>query len=203
MTTQPTCAASIDDRQSLRAPLLYAVVSLIGFGLAYSLAGTAIGRTAFPAQATGSIVEHDGRAVGSALVAQPFADARYFQPRPSAAKYDPMSASGSNQARSNPDLRKRLAEETAAIAQREGIAESAVPAELATQSGSGLDPHISPRSAQVQAARVAKARGLDEAKVEALIAQHTEAPQFGVLGEPRVNVLELNIALDASTPTTR
>ena len=203
MTTQPTCAASIDDRQSLRAPLLYAVVSLIGFGLAYSLAGTAIGRTAFPAQATGSIVEHDGRAVGSALVAQPFADARYFQPRPSAAKYDPMSASGSNQARSNTDLRKRLAEETAAIAQREGIAESAVPAELATQSGSGLDPHISPRSAQVQAARVAKARGLDEAKVEALIAQHTEAPQFGVLGEPRVNVLELNIALDASTPTTR
>ncbi|MBN7135297.1 K+-transporting ATPase subunit C [Lysobacter enzymogenes] len=203
MTTQPTCATSIDDRQSLRAPLLYAVVSLIGFGLAYSLAGTAIGRVAFPAQAAGSIVEYDGRAVGSALVAQPFADARYFQPRPSAAKYDPMSASGSNQARSNPDLRKRLAEETAAIAQREGIAESAVPAELATQSGGGLDPHISPRSAQVQAARVAKARGLEAAQVEALIAQHTEAPQFGMLGEPRVNVLELNLALDAAASTKR
>lgn len=198
MNAQPACAPSIDDRPSLRAPLLYAAVCLLGFGLAYSLAATAIGRVAFPWQATGSIVERDGRAVGSALVAQPFADARYFQPRPSAAKYDPMAASGSNQARSNPELRKRLAEQTAAIAQREGIDESAVPPELATQSGGGLDPHISPRSAQVQAARVARARGLDVAHIQALIARNTEAPQFGALGEPRVDVLRLNLALDAA-----
>ena len=198
MNTPTTQAASIDDRISLRAPLLFAAVSLLGFGLLYSLAGTALGRVAFPWQATGSIIEHDGHAVGSELIAQPFADAKYFQARPSAAKYDPTAASGSNQARSNPDLRKRVAEDTAAIAKREGIALSAVPAELATQSGGGLDPHISPRAAQVQAARVAKARGLDAGKIDALIAANTEAPQFGGLGQPRVNVLKLNIALDAA-----
>ncbi|MEI2455799.1 potassium-transporting ATPase subunit KdpC [Lysobacter firmicutimachus] len=197
MNVASTQAPNIDDRQSLRAPVLFALVSLLGFGLAYSLAGTAIGRTAFPDQAQGSLIEREGRAIGSALVAQPFVDARYFQPRPSAAKYDPMAASGSNQARSNPDLRKRLSEEAAAIAAREGIAPSEVPAELATQSGGGLDPHISPRSARVQAARVARARGLSVAAVDSLIARHIEAPQFGVLGEPRVNVLQLNLALDA------
>jgi K+-transporting ATPase ATPase C chain len=162
------------------------------------LAGTALGRVAFPAQATGSIIEHDGHAVGSALIAQPFADAKYFQARPSAAKYDPTAASGSNQARRNPDLRKRIADDTAAIAQREGVAVGEVPAELATQSGGGLDPHISPRAAQIQAVRVAKARGVDTAKIEALIAANTEAPQFGVLGQVRVNVLKLNLALDAA-----
>ncbi|MBX9403683.1 potassium-transporting ATPase subunit KdpC [Lysobacter sp. BMK333-48F3] len=197
MNAQPTLHV-IDDRASLRAPLLFAVVSLLGFGFAYSLVGTAIGRAAFPSQATGSIVERDGRAVGSALVAQPFVDARYFQPRPSAAKYDPMAASGSNQARSNPDLRKRLAEETATIAAREGVLAEKVPAELATQSGGGLDPHISPASAEVQAMRVAQARGLSLSAMDALIAQHTEGPQFGLLGEPRVNVLQLNLALDAA-----
>ncbi|MEH6420933.1 potassium-transporting ATPase subunit KdpC [Pseudomonas sp. CGJS7] len=198
MNTQATHNPNIDDRVSLRAPLLFAAVSLLGFGLLYSLAGTALGRVAFPAQAGGSIIERNGQAVGSELIAQPFADARYFQPRPSAAKYDPMAASGSNQARSNPDLRKRIAEDTAAIAQRDGIALSEVPAELATQSGGGLDPHISPRAAQVQAARVAKARGVDVGKIDALIAANTEAPQFGVLGQPRVNVLKLNLALDAA-----
>jgi K+-transporting ATPase ATPase C chain len=198
MNTPTTQAASIDDRIGLRAPLLFAAVALLGFGLLYSLAGTALGRVAFPWQATGSIIEHDGHAVGSALIAQPFSDAKYFQARPSAAKYDPTAASGSNQARSNPDLRKRIADDTAAIAQREGIAVSEVPAELATQSGGGLDPHISPRAAQVQAARVAKARGVDAGKIEALIAANTEAPQFGALGQARVNVLRLNLALDAA-----
>ncbi|ALN85301.1 K+-transporting ATPase, C subunit [Lysobacter capsici] len=178
--------------------MLFAAISLLGSGLLYSLAGTALGRLAFPAQAVGSIIQHDGHAVGSELIAQPFADAKYFQPRPSAAKYDPTAASGSNQARSNPDLRKRIAEDTAAIAQREGIAVADVPAELATQSGGGLDPHLSPRAARIQAARVAKARGLSVAQVEALIASNTEAPQFGVLGMERVNVLKLNLALDAA-----
>ena len=192
-----TTTIPLQDHVGLRAPLLFAAVILLGFGLSYSLAGAALGRVLFPAAATGSTIERNGRVVGSALVAQPFADARYFQPRPSAANYDPMAAAGSNLARSNPDLLKRIAELTLAVAERDGIAPAQVPAELVTQSGGGLDPHLSPRAAQVQMARVAKARGIDIATVEALVAQQTEAPQFGVLGQLRVNVLRLNLALDA------
>ena len=187
---------ALEDRVSLRAPLAFALVILLGFGLLYSLAGTALGRLVFPQQATGSIVMVDGKARGSSLVAQPFNDARYFQPRPSAAGYDPMAAAGSNLARSNPDLRKRIDELTGQVAQRDGITAAQVPGELVTQSGSGLDPHLSPISAQVQIARVAEARGMSEAEVTAVVAAHTESPQFGWLGEPRVNVLELNLALD-------
>lgn len=194
MTTTTT---QLQDHVGLRAPLLFAGVILLVFGLLYSLTGAALGRMLFPAAATGSTIERDGHVIGSALVAQPFADARYFQPRPSAANYDPMAAAGSNLARSNPDLHKRIAEATLAVAEREGIAPAQVPAELVTQSGGGLDPHLSPRAARVQVARVAKARGIDIATVEALVTQQTEAPQFGVLGQPRVNVLQLNLALDA------
>ena len=190
-------STTLQDNIGLRAPLLFAVVILVLFGLLYSLAGTALGRLLFPAQATGSTLQRDGHVVGSALVAQPFADARYFQPRPSAANHDPMAAAGSNQARSNPDLQKRIAEAVIAVAERDGIAPAQVPIELASQSGGGLDPHITPAGARVQVARVARARGLDPAAVEALVAQATETPQFGVLGQTRVNVLRLNLALDA------
>lgn len=196
-TTSLSQTRTIDDRTPLRAPLLFALVVLLGFGLLYCLAGTALGRLAFPWQATGSLALQDGKARGSTLVAQPFADARYFQPRPSAANYDPMAAAGSNLARTNPDLRKRMAETAIAVAERDGIAVSEVPAELITQSGGGLDPHLSPRAAQVQVARVAKARGLSVADVDAMVVAHTLPRQFGLLGEPRVNVLELNLALDA------
>lgn len=191
-TTHP-----LQDHVGLRAPLLFAAVILLGFGLLYSLAGATLGRVLFPVAATGSTIARDGHVVGSALVAQPFADARYFQPRPSAANYDPMAAAGSNLARSNPDLRARIAELTLAVAEREGIAPAQVPAELVTRSGGGLDPHLSPPAARVQVARVAKARGIDIATVEGLLARQIEAPQFGVLGQPRVNVLQLNLALDA------
>jgi K+-transporting ATPase ATPase C chain len=187
----------LKDQGALRGASAFAFVILLGMGLLYSLAGTALGRGLFPQQATGSIVMREGKAVGSSLVAQPFADARYFQPRPSAASYNPMSASGSNQARTNPDLRKRIAETTAAVAARDGIAVQDVPGELVTQSGGGLDPDIGPAGAQVQIARVAQARNLDPKQVAELVAAHTEAPQFGFLGRPRVNVLELNLALDA------
>ncbi len=193
-------AAVLEDRSPLRASLVFTVVILVGFGLLYSLAGTALGRLLFPHQASGSIILVDGKARGSALVAQPFADARYFQPRPSAAGYDPMAAAGSNMARSNPDLRKRIAALTQEVARREGIAPAQVPGDLVTQSGGGLDPHVSPAGAQVQIARVAKARGLSEGDVGAVVAAHTEAPQFGVLGGARVNVLQLNLALDALKP---
>ena len=187
----------LHDQGALRASLAFALVILLGMGLLYSLAGTAIGRSLFPQQATGSIVTHDGKQVGSALVAQPFADARYFQPRPSAAGYNPMSAAGSNQARTNPDLRKRIAETTAAVAARDGIAAQDVPGELVTQSGGGLDPDLSPAGAQVQIARVAQARKMDPKQVAELVAATTQSQQFGLLGEPRVNVLQLNLALDA------
>lgn len=189
--------ASIQDHAVLRPSLVFAVVILLGMGLLYSLTGTVIGRVLFPQQATGSIVSRDGQQVGSLLVAQPFADARYFQPRPSAAGYNPMSAAGSNQARTNPDLRKRIADTRAAVAARDGIAAEDVPGELVTQSGGGLDPDISPDGARVQIARVAQARHLDPAQVERLVVLHTRGPQFALLGQSRVNVLALNLALDA------
>ena len=190
-------AQPLQESVGLRAPLLFAAVILLVFGLLYALAGTALGRLLFPMQATGSVIEREGRVVGSALVAQPFADARYFQSRPSAANYDPMAAAGSNMARSNPALRKRISEAVIAVAKRDGIAPSAVPMELVTQSGGGLDPHVSPTGARVQVARVAKARGLDPAAVQGLVDAATESPQFGLLGQPRVNVLRMNLALDA------
>lgn len=108
-----------------------------------------------------------------------------------------MAAAGSNMARSNPDLRKRIDELAQVVAARDGIVPAQVPCELVTQSGGGMDPHLSPAGAQVQVARIAKARGIDVATIEDLLARHTESPQFGVLGRPRVNVLRLNLALDA------
>jgi K+-transporting ATPase ATPase C chain len=189
--------SALDNGYNLRASLGLAVVALLVMGLLYSLAGAGLGRVLFPYQATGSIIERDGKAVGSALIPQPFVADRYFQARPSGPNYDPMAAAGSNQARSNPDLRKRIDEARVAVAAREGVAATEVPIELITQSGGGLDPHVTPRGAQVQAARVAKARGWELAQVEQLIAQHTEGRQFGLFGQPRVNVLELNLALDA------
>jgi len=192
-----TTAAALDSGYDWRASVGLALVALLVMGLLYSLAGASLGRALFPDQATGSIIERDGKAVGSALIAQPFVADGYFRARPSGPNYDPMAAAGSNQARSNPDLRKRIDEARAAVAAREGIAPQTVPIELITQSGGGLDPHVTPQGARVQAARVAKARGIDVARVEQLIAQHVEGPQFGLLGQPRVNVLELNLALDA------
>jgi len=187
---------ALDAGSPLRASLGFAAVILVGFGFLYSLAGTGIGRVLFPHQATGSLIVMDDVPRGSALVAQPFSDSRYFQPRPSASNFDPMAAAGSNLARSNPDLRQRMEQLRRQVARRDGIAPAQVPSELVTMSGSGLDPHLSPRGAQVQIARVARARGVPEADVAALVVAHTEPATFGVLGEPRINVLELNLALD-------
>lgn len=195
----PSPSASIFDKGLVRGSIGLAVVSLAGFGFLYSLAGVGLGQALFPDAANGSLIERDGRIVGSALVAQPFAGERYFQPRPSAAGYDPMALAGSNQARTNPDLRKRLDETRAAVAQREAVELSAVPADLFTQSGGGIDPHVSPEGAAIQIGRVARARGIGHDVVERLVAEHTEGRQPGLLGRPRVNVLELNLALDAMT----
>lgn len=184
-----------------RASLMLALVTLLGFGLLYSLAATGIGGLLFPAQASGSLIERDGQVVGSSLVAQPFAGDGYFQSRPSAAGYDVMALAGSNQARTNPELRARIAGARDAVATREGVAPAEVPSDLVTQSGGGIDPHVSPAAVQIQIARIARARGVDAVVIERLVAAHTQGRQFGLFGEPRVNVLELNLALDAEVPS--
>lgn len=195
--TQGNASLAISDKGLLRGAVGLVIISLVGFGLLYPLAGIGLGQILFPNTANGSLIERDGRVLGSSLVAQPFSDDRYFQSRPSAANYDAMAVAGSNQARTNPDLRQRIDETRAAVAQRDGVAPSAVPGDLVTQSGAGIDPHISPQAAAIQIDRVAHARGTARGVVEGLVAQHTENKQLGLLGQPRVNVLELNLALDA------
>ena len=189
-------APAVFDKGLLRASIGLAVVSIAGFGLLYSVAGVGLGQAIFPGAANGSLIERDGKVIGSSLVAQPFSGERYFTSRPSAVDYQPMAAGASNQARTNPELRKRVEEAVAAVARREGVQPSQVPGDMATQSGSGFDPHISPQGAAIQVRRVARATGLRPQAVAELVAAHTQPPQFGLLGQPRVNVLELNLALD-------
>lgn len=176
-----------------------AAVVVLGFftiltGLLYPLALTGAGSALFPHNATGSPVTRDGVVVGSALIGQTFSDPRYFWGRPSAAGagYDARASSGSNLGPTS----KALADRIAAEAGRYGLPASAVPPELLTASGSGLDPHVSPTAAHFQAARVAAARGLDPALLDTLIGELTERPVLSILGEERVNVLKLNLALD-------
>lgn len=188
----------IDSRGgSVLAWLRFAVVGVLACGLLYPLLSVLVGGTLFPRQAGGSLVERNGVVVGSSLVAQAFAGPGYFHPRPSAAGFDPRAVAGSNLATSNPALRERIAATSAEVAAREGLAATAIPVDLVTASGSGIDPHISPEAAIVQAGRVAQARGLPVDQVLALVRQHTQPPTFGLLGQARVNVLELNLALDA------
>lgn len=170
-------------------------------GLSYPVVTTLAGGALFPAQANGSLIVREGRVVGSALVGQPFSGARYFIPRPSAAGegYDPMSAAGSNYAVSNPDLRARAQATSSLVTDREGVAAAQIPVDLIAASGSGMDPHISPEAAQLQLPRVANARGLPETRVAELIRENTMQSPLG-LGQPGVNVLELNLSLDAQTP---
>jgi potassium-transporting ATPase KdpC subunit len=180
--------------------LRFSAIAILVCGLAFPAIATLLGGALFPAQANGSLLTRDGVVVGSALVAQPFTAARYFSPRPSAAGYDPKALAGSNLAPTNPALRERIAGTSTEVAAREHVAATAIPSDLVNTSGSGIDPHISPAAAQLQVARVAAARKLTVAQVEAVVAAHTQAPTFGVLGQARVDVLQLNLALDALTP---
>ncbi|MFS0710170.1 potassium-transporting ATPase subunit KdpC [Brevundimonas phoenicis] len=167
-------------------------------GVGYPLAVTGVAQAAFSDQANGSLVrDKEGRVVGSALVGQTFAAPGYLHPRPSAAGdgYDASASSGSNLGPLNPDLIARVKTDTDALRSETGA--KAIPADAVTASASGLDPHISPAYAELQAARIAKARGVGEAQVREVIRQHVEDRTFGVLGQPRVNVLLTNQALDA------
>jgi K+-transporting ATPase ATPase C chain len=159
---------------------------------------TGLAQAFFPHQANGSLLsDRSNRVVGSALIGQGFSDAGYFWGRPSATGefgYNPMASGGSNAGPTNPDYLKAVADRVKAL-RATGVAGS-IPADLVQASASGLDPHLTPESAALQLPRVAKARGLAEAEVARLVALHTEGRQFGVLGDPRVNVLELNLALD-------
>lgn len=181
------------------AATLLALFTLVT-GVAYPLAVTGVAQAIFPAQANGSLVEVDGRVVGSSLMGQPFDDPRYFWGRPSATGPSPYNASastGSNLGPTNPALATAVRERVAALrAADPEQASMPIPVDLVTASGSGLDPHVSPAAALYQVHRVARVRGVPEDRVRALVEAHVEVRTLGVLGEPRVNVLRLNLALD-------
>ena len=184
-------------RQAAVALRLLVVMTVV-LGIAYPAALWAIGRVV-PARSDGSFVANaSGKVVGSSLIGQDFQGPQWFHPRPSAAGtgYDALSSSGSNLSAGNPDLVKAVAQRKADVAAADGILPAAVPPDAATASGSGLDPDISPEYAAVQVAAVARARGLTVAAVAALVAEHTTGRTLGFIGEPRVNVLELNLALE-------
>lgn len=169
-------------------------------GVVYPLVVTGVAKVAFPEAASGSLIVQDGKAVGSRLIGQNFTDPKHFWGRPSATGPMPYNASasgGSNLGALNPVLVDAVKGRIEALKAADPDNQSPIPADLVNASGSGLDPHISPEAAAYQVARVARERHLPVADVEALLSQHTEGRQWGVFGEPRVNVLELNIALDS------
>lgn len=181
---------------------LFAAMTVIT-GIVYPVIVTAIGQAVFPHQANGSLIEKDGKTVGSKLIGQQFDAPGYFWGRLSATSPNPYNAQnsgGSNLGPTNPALADEVKGRLSALHAADPANTLPVPVDLVTSSGSGLDPEISPAAAAYQAARVAKARGLTAGQVDALIAQHTAGRQFGVLGEPRVNVLALNLALDQLKP---
>lgn len=176
------------------------VVLTVLLGVIYPLAVTALAQVIFPSQAAGSLIERDGQVIGSRLIGQPFSGPGYFHSRPSAAGtgYDATASGGTN---FGPTSKKLIEEnvKTAAVALREENPDAAIPVDLVTASASGLDPHITPAAAEFQVPRVARERRLKADEVRRLVRAHTEGRQFGFLGEARVNVLELNLALDATS----
>ena len=172
-------------------------------GLLYPGVVTGLCQVLFPARANGSLIVANGHAIGSELIGQNFKKPEYFQPRPSAAGndgYDPMASGASNLGPTNQKLADRVKDSVASFRKNNPDYTGPIPADLVTASGSGLDPDISPASAEVQAARIAKARGIPVEQVRNLIASHTQGRDFGFMGDPRVNVLEINLALDQAAP---
>jgi K+-transporting ATPase ATPase C chain len=186
--------------QHFRASLSMLIVLTVLTGIIYPLIVTGIAQAAFPDQSNGSLIERDGKAVGSTLIGQPFSDPKYFWGRPSATApmpYNAAASSGSNLGPLNPALTDAVKSRVEALRAADPDNTAPVPVDLVTASASGLDPHISLAAADYQVARVAKARGLIPETVRVLVTRHTEDRQLGFLGEPRVNVLELNLELDA------
>lgn len=189
--------------QQVRPAVTLFVLLTLLTGVAYPLVTTGIAKLAFPQQAAGSLIEQNGQLRGSALIGQAFDQEKYFWSRPSATgpmAYNGGASSGSNLGPTNPALHAAFAARVAALKQAHPAQTGAVPLDLVTASASGLDPHISPAAAQYQLERVAKARGMSVAQVAELVAQASQGKQWGVLGEPTVNVLQLNLALDAAKP---
>jgi potassium-transporting ATPase KdpC subunit len=187
----------------LRPAIVLTLLLCVITGLLYPAVVTAIAQLVFPKQANGSIITLNGRPVGSELIGQPFTAPYYFHPRPSAAGagYDATASSGTNKGPTDRKLADTLiAGVVAQVVKDDGAEKGRIPSDMVTASASGLDPHISPANAQLQVARVARARGADTEAVRALVARHTEGRQLGFLGDPRVNVLLLNIALDSAFP---
>jgi potassium-transporting ATPase KdpC subunit len=182
--------------EHLRVAFLMTVVTTVLLGLAYPLAITGLAQALFPDKANGQLIRRDGRVVGSRIIGQPFSGPGYFHSRPSAAGtgYDATASGGSNLGPTNRALINRVTTDVASLSVENAAAP--VPIDLVTTSASGLDPDMSPAAAEFQVGRVARARGVDEEKVLILVRQHSRGRQFAVLGEPRVNVLELNLALD-------
>ena len=190
-------------RENLRIALLMTLVTTVIFGVIYPLGVTGLAQLLFPAQANGSLIQINGQLVGSALLGQSFTAPQYFHSRPSAAGagYDASQSGGTNLGPTNHQLLDRVKADVDKLHAENPS--SAIPVDLVTASGSGLDPEISIAAAQFQEVRVARARGMSKAEVSALVSKHTLGRQFGFLGEPRVRVLELNLELDAKHPMPR
>jgi K+-transporting ATPase ATPase C chain len=187
----------------IKITILATIVLTILFGLAYPLVFTGLAQLLFPHQANGSLVTVNGKVAGSELIGQSFTKPEYFHGRPSAAGnngYDAANSSGSNLGPTNKKLVDRVKADVQKFRAENPDYTGPIPADLLTSSGSGLDPHVSPASAEAQVARVAKARGATPDRIAELVAKHTEGRQWGIFGEPRVNVLLLNIDLDHSVP---
>jgi K+-transporting ATPase ATPase C chain len=193
-------------RNLLRPAIVLTLLLCAVTGLVYPGIVTGLAQLLFPRQANGSVVEVGGRVVGSELIGQPFTRPEYFHPRPSGAGagYDATASAGTNKGPTDAKLADTLiAGSVQRVIEEDGGERGKIPADMVTASGSGLDPHISPANAELQVARVARARGVGAEQVRALVRRHTEGRQLGFLGEPRVNVLLLNIALDSVAPMAR
>jgi K+-transporting ATPase ATPase C chain len=183
--------------KEIKQGIVFTLVTMVLFGGAYHVVLWAIGRVAFPTQAEGSLIRRaDGTIVGSQLIAQKFTRPEYFHPRPSGVDDNAASTGGTNYGPSNPDHLKAVQERLDAVVREEGVTPDQVPSEMVTAGGGGMDPHIPPVAAELQSARVAANRKVDVGRIRELITAHTEQPTFGLLGRARVNVLELNLALD-------
>jgi K+-transporting ATPase ATPase C chain len=177
---------------------LFTIVTTVLFGLVYPLIVTGLAQVIFPDEANGQLIERNGTIIGSRIIGQPFDSPGYFRSRPSASYYDASASGGTNLGPTNKKLVDRVSADAAKLqAENPGMP---VPVDLVTTSASGLDPHISPAGAAFQVPRVARERGVSEADIQALVASHTEGRTFGLLGEPVVNVLLLNLALDERYP---